>query len=429
MELRDYQLDLSNKGLKVLSEHSIVYLALEPRVGKTIISLTIAKNIGAKKVLFITKKKAIGSIEKDYKLGEFNYFIVVVNYESVHTITDLDSYDLIVCDEIHCLSAYAKPSSRAKTVKEIVGNKKLIMLSGSPSPESYSQLFHQFWISENSPFKEYKNFYKWAKDYVKIGTKYIYGRNINDYSNAKKDLIKQATDHLFITYSQEQAGFKTKIEEEVLMCDGGVYLANIRKILKKDLVYTDHVNNFEIVADTAVRLQQLDHQLSSGTVIDREGNRRIIDPFKANFIKEYFQGKKIAIFYKFNAELDLLKKVFPNHTLVPEEFNDTNTYDTFLGQFVSSREGTRLDTADALIFINIDFASLSYFQSKERIMSFERTEPAKLYWIFSNNGIERKIYDVVVKKKDFTLSYYLKSEGIQRNRFRIEGSEQTDKTF
>lgn len=62
----------------------------------------------------------------------------------------------------------------------------MIMLSGTPTPESYSQYYHLFTLSNNSPFKEYKNFYKWANDYVDITQKYLGYAQVKDYSNARR---------------------------------------------------------------------------------------------------------------------------------------------------------------------------------------------------------------------------------------------------
>ena len=63
MKLRDYQEEIISKGIDVIGEHGFVYLAMEVRTGKTLTSLGIAKEMGANRVLFITKKKAISSIE------------------------------------------------------------------------------------------------------------------------------------------------------------------------------------------------------------------------------------------------------------------------------------------------------------------------------------------------------------------------------
>jgi hypothetical protein len=428
MELRKYQKEIAEQGLLILKEHKIVYYAMQPRTGKTIVSLETARNYGAKSVLFLTKLKAIPSIKKDYDAGLFNFEIEVLNYESIHKRIN-KNYDLIICDESHSFGAYPKPNKRAYDVKNVTHNLPIIFLSGTPTPESYSQIYHQLWVSDYGPFKFYKNFYAWAKNYVNVGLKYLYGgRTINDYSKAIEPLIKEDFAHLILTYSQKEAGFKTEIVEEVIYVDTPTpKLDYIRKILKNDLVYFDETLFFELIADTAVRLQQLDHQLSSGTVIDKDGKRTIISTFKADAVKKYFGEKKIAIFYKFQAEYELLKQVFPINTSSPEEFNNNPNLKVFLGQFISSREGTRLDNAEALIFFNIDFSSLSYFQAKERIMSFERKEPAKLYWFFSKNGIEKEIYKVVTNKKDYTLSYYLKHEGINKKRFREQSTSENNK--
>ena len=64
MKLRNYQIELSEKGCDILSELGIVYFAMEVRTGKTLTALNTAQLFGAKNVLFLTKKKAIGSIKK-----------------------------------------------------------------------------------------------------------------------------------------------------------------------------------------------------------------------------------------------------------------------------------------------------------------------------------------------------------------------------
>lgn len=426
MKLRDYQEKIVEQGKYVLSQYKILYLAMEPRTGKTITSLSIAQKCGFRNVLFITKIKAIPSVKKDYDEGGFDFSMILVNHESIHKIQKhlLDQVDLIISDEHHMTGSLPKPSKRAVNLRAIVRDKPIIMLSGTPSPETKSQLYHQFWVSENSPFRSYINFYKWARVFVDVQQKKVNrGLMINDYTKAKERDIDQCTEHLFITFSQKEAGFEQQIQEEVLTCQMGSYINFIRKTLKADLIYTDQDKGFELVADTAVRLQQLDHQLSSGTVIDYNGEYRVLDQSKALFIKEKFAGKRIVIFFKFKAERELLKTVFPNYTEVPEDFQE-GLSDTFIGQYQSCREGIRLDTADCIVFFNIDFSSISYFQAKERIMSFERKKDAHLYWIFSENGIEKNIYKAVTKKKDYTLSYYLKDEQIDKKRFREQNTSE-----
>ena len=136
----------------------------------------------------------------------------------------------------------------------------------------------------------------------------------------------------------------------------------------------------------------------------------VIDDSKGVFIKDYFKGKKIGIFYKFKAEYDLLKSVFGDElTNDISEFNEKNK--NIALQIVSGREGISLRKADYLIFFNIDFSATSYWQARDRLTTMDRLNN-EVFWIFSEGGIEEKIYNTVVKKKDFTTSIFKKEYGI-----------------
>lgn len=400
IQLRPYQLDNAAKGLEILRNYWIVYLALETRTGKTLTALEIARRTGLKKVLFVTKKKAIQSIESDYKKMSPDFELTVINYESVTKVGK--DFDLIIADEAHSLGAFPKPAKRVKDLKPIAFGKPIIYLSATPTPESWSQIYHQVFISHKSPFAAYKTFYKWANDFVDKRKKYMYNREINDYSHARIDLIKKYTQHLFLTYTQKQAGFEVKLKEQILIVPMPEKIKQIIKAVEKENCYLD--NGFEIIADTAVKVMQKVHQLCSGTVID-ENQYHIVSTYKSDFLKANFANKRLAIFYKFKSEFDMLKMAFPNFTDNAFDFQSGKA-DIFLGQFVSAREGIRLDNADAIIFFNIDFSYLSYEQARNRIVSFEREKEAVLYWLFSDVGIERKIYKAVQNKSDYTLQHY-----------------------
>lgn len=404
MTLRDYQITISDSACECLKRHKISYLAMEVRTGKTITAFETIRKYGAKNILFVTKLKAIKSVESDYQEYKPWFTCTVINYDSLHKVQG--SFDLVVVDEAHSLGKLGKPAKRVKDLIRFSKNVPIIYLSGTPSPESWSQLYHQFFISSYSPFADCANFYKFAHKYVDIKKKRVHGFEINDYTHARIADIEPVIKHLFFTQTQQDSGFTEFISEEIVWCkmnEGQIYLINK---LKKDKVY-EGKSGAVVLADSSVKLQSKIHQICSGTVIDETGQFHIISDLKAQAIRDHFQGKKIAIFYKFRGEFDLLKTVFPNWTSSPEEFQ-SDPDNVFLGQFLSAREGTKLDRADALIMLNIDFSYLSYAQTRGRIVSKERIKDAKLYWIFSENGLEEKIYRVVCKKKDYTNRHFKK---------------------
>lgn len=211
-----------------------------------------------------------------------------------------------------------------------------------------------------------------------------------------------------ITFTQKEAGFTSQIDEQILTCKMNPITYSLCERLKKDLVIQGKHNS--IVADTAVKLMQKLHQLYSGTIKFEDGDSMVIDHAKADFIHETFKGKKIGIFYKFVAELQALKDVFgDNLTTDLDEFNTTDK--NIALQIVSGREGISLKNADYLVFYNIDFSATSYWQGRDRMTTKDRLKN-KIYWIFSEGGIEQKIYRQVTKKKSFTSSIFKKEYGV-----------------
>ena len=404
-QLRDYQVDISDRAAKILRKHKIVYLAMEVRTGKTLTSLATAYLFGAKKVLFVTKKKAIEDIVKQAASLRYDMHIFVTNYEQLHNVEY--GFDLVIIDEAHCLGAYPTPSIRAKELKRICVATPIIYLSGTPTPESYSQIYHQFWVSTFSPFSYYKTFYKWAVDYVHVTKQWISGHAHNDYSNADKPLIDSLIKDLIITYTQEQAGFESMVQEQILyvkMLPSTYALANRLRI---DKIVTNKEGQ-SVIADTGAKMMQKLHQIYSGSVIVDEPEReaKAFDYSKAEFIRDYFKGKRIAIFYKFAAELAILSWVMGEQIgFDPDGFN-TGKFNIFASQILSGREGINLSTADALVFFNIDFSATSYWQARARLQTKDREKEARIYWIFSEGGIEDKVYKAVCDKKDFTLEYF-----------------------
>lgn len=407
MELRDYQIDIANRAVDILKRLHIVYISAQVRCGKTLMALETAKLYGAQRVLFLTKKKAVNSILSDYNNFGYEFDLIVTNDESMHKLENTN-YDLVIHDEHHRFGATCKPGLYTKTYKKMFSNKPMIFLSGTMTPESFSQVYHQFWVSDYSPFKHYVNFYRWADDYVFKFQRKINGFMVNDYSKGDEIKIMAAIFPYVITFTQQQAGFSTEIEEEILYVDMSEKTKLIVKKLEKDLVVEgkDEV----ILADTPVKLMQKLHQLWSGTVKFESGNSMVIDTTKAEFVKNKFNEKKIGIFYKFKEELNALSQVFGSENLTTDldEFNSTNK--NIALQIISGREGISLRNAEYLVFYNIDFSATSYFQARDRLTTMERNFN-KVYWIFSNGGIEDKIYKAVKAKKKYTVNIFKKDYG------------------
>jgi len=386
-----------------LEQRQIVYIAAEVRTGKTLMALHAAAIYRAKSVLFLTKKKAISSIFDDYSnFGYSEHFaITIINDESLHLVTG--EYDLVIHDEHHRFGAFPKPNKGAKTFRERFAHLPMIFLSGTPTPESFSQIYHQLWVSNRSPFL-HKNFYIWAKSFVNVyQVDFGFGK-VNQYEKCDYDKIKPFIDPLMIKFTQKEAGFVSEVTENVMEVSmtGDTYAMTTK--LRKDLVI--EMEQEVILADTAVKLMGKLHQMYSGTIKFESGNAATLDLSKAEFIKSQFAPYKIAIFYKFKQELLLLRSVFGDSlTDDLDEFNSTDK--NIALQIQSGREGISLAAAKYLIYYNLDFSATSYWQSRDRMTTMHR--PLNdVYYIFSLGGIEKMIYREVTRNKDYTLKHFIK---------------------
>jgi len=404
LKLRDYQIENSIKANEILNKLKFVYLCFEVRTGKTLTALQTCNLYGAKKVLFLTKKKAIESVLKDYNTFGFAFDLTVINYESLHKETG--NFDLLILDENHCNSAFPKPSQRTKDIKKRFSKLPMIMLSGTPATESLSQWYHSFWMSDNSPFKEWKTFYKWANVFVDVELRHLGFGVVKDYTKGKEALINQYIDPYVLKFTQSEAGFSSKVNIKVL--DGPQMNESLIKRLKKDLFIEGKTES--IIADTSLKLMQKIHQLENGTVKFESGNIKVLDHSKAKFIKEKFKGKKIAIFYYYVAELELLKSVFDNHTTDLNEFNTTDK--VYIGQQYSNALGVNLSKADCLVFYNFSFSGTNFIQSIDRLSTVDRLENT-VYFVFPKGSLTEKIFKVVQQKKNFTEKIFKKDYGFK----------------
>ena len=403
MELRAYQDRLAKEATKILKECGFVYLSMEVRTGKTITALETAYNFGAERVLFITKIKAFSSIKSDYDNIGYLYNLTIINKESIHKVLTND-FDVVIIDEAHGLSAFPKASKYQKDIRKRFSKKPIIFLSGTPTPESFSQWYHQLQVTDKSPFKQYTNFYKWANDYVNVTEQNLGYARVKVYKDGKEQLILKSVQPFILTFTQAEAGFTSEVNEHILECEMNPITYDIIKRLKRDKIVQG--KSGLILGDTGVKLMQKIHQLSSGTCKFEDGTSMVIDYSKAEFIKWRFSDEKIAIFYKFKEELNALKSVYgDNLTEDLDEFNTTNKVIAL--QIVSGREGISLKNAKYLVYYNIDFSATSYWQSRDRLTTMERSSN-DVYWVFAKGGIENAIYKSVLNKKNFTLNLFKK---------------------
>lgn len=426
-QLQPYQEELVDRTVETLRANGVAYLCLETRVGKTPVSIVAASKL-ERPILFCTKKSIIKDINATIELIRQSHDIpdiAVVSFDSLHRMLYKPNV-VIIADEAHSFGTYPKPSKRATMLRRLSVNNPVIFLSATPSPESYSQIYHQLWSANATIFAQHKNFYDWARTYVKtvpvtitvngeLVTKrqfvqsYKAGRPVNDYSVALWDKIEPKIREIMIEFTQQAAGFKhTEIREDKYYVEMPEEIKSLILDIKKHgiALYNEHT----IVAESAAATLSKVHQLCSGTVIPEDGQRGVV--ISRHKLKPLgiigSLHHKLAIYYKFRAEHDLLVEYYGDKLTDDQILYETRDDLVFAKQFVSGREGINLKTADAIVFFNIDHAFLSYIQTVNRMQNLDREKKPIVVFILTKGGIEESILMLVKRKRNYTTTYFNK---------------------
>jgi len=401
MKLYKHQMEVIEKAKPILEKYKMVYIAAETRTGKTLSAIHLLKD-DYKSILVITKKKALSSWLSDIKLSKVNNFDVT-NYEAIHKLTH-NSYDVIILDESHSIGSYPKPSERAKQIKELAKDKTIVYLSATPSAETFSQIYHQFWVSSFNPFEE-KNFYKWYKNYGLPDQIFVRGIWLMQYKAAIEDKIMSKISHLIVTMTKEKANFDVIVNEKIHQVEVNENYINALNIFYKERVLTIN-NHYEIVAESSASALNKLHQLNGGTIKLNDKESIVLSHHKVNYIKSNLGNEnKIVILCNYIKERELLLNSLEGSTDEVDKFKNED-YKYFVGHIKTFSEGVDFSYADTMIIYSLNFSATTYLQSKERLANKKRTKPITVHYLFTKDGIDEYIYKAVSNKMNFTNSYY-----------------------
>lgn len=400
IELYDHQKLMISEAKPILEKFNLVYVAAETRTGKTLSTIFLLKD-DYKRILVLTKKKAISSWESDLELAAAKNF-KVINYEAIHKLKDFD-YDVIVLDESHSIGSYPKPSKRAEQIKEIALGKRVVYLSATPSAETYSQLFHQFWVSSFSPFDEV-NFYKWYRNYGEDDSIMIQGRMIKQYKAAIEELIIPMINHLIVSMTKKKADFEVLVNEKIHQVEADSnYVAAIKHFERHRVL---KIGDYDVVAETPPSTLNKAHQLSGGTIKIDDSISLITSYHKVNYILRNFgTDRKIVVLCNYIKERELLLSNLSKSTDDVQKFKYED-YQYFVGHIKTFSEGVDFSYADSMIIYSLNFSATTYLQSRERLANKKRTKPILVHYLFTKDSLDEYIYKAVTSKMNFTSKYY-----------------------
>jgi hypothetical protein len=390
-----HQESISDEAVPILSKYGLVYFAMEERTRKTLTSiLTLEKIPAVKRVLVITTKKALKGWKTTIDAYSPSIEITYTNYHQVSKV--VGSFDAAILDESHkYISAFPKRKVMWKEVYKKVYGLPIIFMSATPRAQGTQLLYNQLALSKWSPWKHFKNGYRWFDEYGvsdKIHTPYGLKET---YKKCDNERAWSNIRHLFITYTRKELGFPYE-PDDVLHY---VELSEETKLLYNNAVSNGilEVKGHVIPLDSPMKERTALHMLEGGVAKDGDDyivldNREKIDAI----LDTYGDNENVVIMYLFKAEYTKLSAVFKKATLL---------------QIISNAEGVDLSKFTWMVVYSQNYSTATFSQFRARQADKERKIPIKVPFMTVKNAISEQVYGTVsINKTNFVDSTYEKKE-------------------
>ncbi|NCB95288.1 MAG: hypothetical protein EOM35_02290 [Negativicutes bacterium] len=398
-EAKPHQIELARKAQAILNEYGLVYLGMEERTGKTIISILLAEQyVNVDRVLVITTKKALEGWQETLVNFPHSKIFVVINYHSVQKA--VGPFQFVILDEAHkYISGYPKTSGIWKNVFKLVYGLPIVYSSATPYAQGTQLLFHQFYLSHRSPWKQFKNFYDWFRYFADRDEKGALRTNrisataiAIDYTKVLHDKVKDTFNHLFITATRKELGFEHEPEDQLHFIKLSDKIRSIYNTIVKEkgIAFTlaETGKDYTLVCDTSAKLRWALHMIEGGTLKIGDEYVNLGNNEKADYILQTWGDvESLVIMYHFKADKLKLEKMFKKATIL---------------QASSYAEGVDLSSFKTLVIYSQNHSTSQHTQRRARQANMRREEKIIVHYILVKGAASHKAYKAVsLNKKNF----------------------------
>ena len=358
-----------------------------------------------------------GEYYRQENLYPFNV-VGVINYELAwrrKQLLQLQDFTLMLDESSLIQNQGAKQS---KFILQLHPD-NVILLSGTPTAGKYENLWSQIhllgWnISEDVYNRQYVN---WTKIDMGGFIHKIVDKE-NPYKNVDR-LKSKLREHGAVFMKTEEC---FDLPEQTFIKQTVPTSKEYWKFMKDCIItvgkssedgYVEDV--FELVGDTTLTKRLYARQLCGQ-----------YSEFKLQAFKELVQSTqdRLIVFYNFNAELELLKRITASLDRPISEVNgqtkDLTAYEqednsiTFI-QYQAGAMGLNLQKANKIIYFTLTDKSELFEQSKKRIHRIGQEQPCFYYILMCKGSVEEVILQTLEMRKDFTDELFNEYERMENN--------------
>ena len=448
MELFKHQ----QEALEQTKDLNRVAYYLDMGLGKTFVGAEKMKELGNKVNLIVCQKSKIqdwiGHFWNEYSIAAYDltnkkdfsdfmfysnrseggFMVGVINYELAwrrKQLLQLQDFTLMLDESSLIQNQDAKQS---KFILQLNPD-NVILLSGTPTAGKYENLWSQIhllgWnISEDVYNRQYVN---WTKIDMGGFTHKIVDKE-NPYKNVDR-LKSKLREHGAVFMKTEEC---FDLPEQTFIKQTVPTSKEYWKFMKDCIITIDTLNLKEFHDDSDFYGTDVTPRIElvgDSTLTKRLYARQLCgqySEFKLQAFKELVQSTqdRLIVFYNFNAELELLKRIAASLDRPISEVNgqtkDLTAYEqednsiTFI-QYQAGAMGLNLQKANKIIYFTLTDKSELFEQSKKRIHRIGQEQPCFYYILMCKGSVEEVILQTLEMRKDFTDELFNEYERMENN--------------
>lgn len=322
-------------------------------------------------------------------------------------------FDTVILDES---SSYKNPkSSRFKALRRICTKiNRLILLTGTPSPNGLEDLWSQLYLLDQGErlggtLMGFRDRY-FRKDSYKPFAKHEIIRNDDDApgeSHYEKKIYEKISDICFSMKSEDYLDLPKRVDTivEVVLPDE---IMKKYYEFEKELVLSMIDETGVVTATNAAVLSGKLRQFANGAVYDAERKVHLVHNEKLQALDEQIestQGQSVLVFYQFQHDLDRLMEYFksskPRLLKTPKDEDDWNAgkIKLLFAHPRSAGHGLNLQHGGHIMFwFGLDWSSENYNQAVKRLDRQGQTKVPINGRIICKGTLEERMIDVVEGK-------------------------------